>query len=168
MDSSTTRYLTCAGHRLVALLGLLLSLLGCTKETIPNTYVEDTKANREVIEFVEKYRVAVEKRDVGALIDMASHNYFDDMGTPGGDDDIDYAGLKSGLAQLRQELLAARYQISYRGLSYAANNRVLVDVLYTGWFRVETADGAQWRRRLEPHRLVLAREGTEFKILSGM
>jgi hypothetical protein len=43
-----------------------------------------------------------------------------------------------------------------------------VDLLYTGWFKVETPEGAQWRRRLEPHRIVLAREDGRLMILSGM
>ena len=150
----------------IAGLGLALSS-GCSQSNIPNTFVEDTKENREVLEFVEKYRRAVEARDMGMLLALASQNYFDDMGTPKGDDDIDYQSLREGLVRLREEVTAARYQISYRGVSYVLD-RVLVDVLYTGWFRVNTAEGQQWRRRLEPHRLVLIREGGGYKILSGM
>ena len=147
---------------------LWLLLTGCGVQTIPNTHVEDTTENREVIDFVEEYRKAVEKRDTGALLAMASRDYFDDMGTPKGDDDIDYDGLREGLVTLREEVLAARYQISYRSLTYTENERVLVDLLYTGWFRVDTPEGPQWRRRLEPHRLVLAREQSGYKVLSGM
>jgi hypothetical protein len=64
--------------------------------------------------------------------------------------------------------MAARYQISYRGLTYTPNERVLVDLLYTGWFKVETPEGPQWKRRLEPHRIVLAREDGKLLIVSGM
>jgi hypothetical protein len=45
---------------------------------------------------------------------------------------------------------------------------MLVDLLYTGWFKVNTPDGPQWRRRLEPHRIVVAREDGNLRILSGM
>lgn len=152
-------------HRL-ALLSVLF--LGCATQQIPNTQVEDTSENREVIDFVEEYRLAVEQRNTGKLLKLASKNYFDDMGTPGGEDDIDYDGLARGLARVRQEVLDARYQISYRGLTYASNDRVLVDLLYTGWFRVETEEGPQWRRRLEPHRIVLGREKDGLRVLSGM
>ena len=145
-----------------------VAAVGCAHQNIPNTHVEDTSENREVIEFVEKYRKAVEDRDVGTLLRMSSRFYFDDMGTPTGDDDVDYDGLKLALERMRQNVLAARYQISYRGLTYTPNDRVLVDLLYTGWFKVETADGTQWRRRLEPHRIVLAREDGRLMILSGM
>jgi hypothetical protein len=140
---------------------------GCGREVIPNTYVEDTKENREILEYVDSYRKAVESRDMGSLLALASLDYYDDMGTPRGDDDIDYDTLKEGLVRLRNDILDARYQISYRGVSYVGN-RILVDVLYTGWFRVETPEGPQWRRRLEPHRLVLVREDDDLKIVSGM
>jgi hypothetical protein len=135
---------------------------------IPNTHVEDTGRNREVVDFVEKYRSAIENRNTSALLALASRNYFDDMGTPAGDDDIDYDGLKSGLSRLREEVLGARYQISYRAVTYDTEQRVLVDMLYTGWFRVNGGEGPSWKRRLEPHRIVLARESGQYRILSGM
>jgi hypothetical protein len=141
---------------------------GCGSTQIPNTRVEDTEENREVLEFVEQYRKAVEARDSITLLKMASEYYFDDMGTSSGDDDIDYDGLKDGLTRLRNEIMAARYQISYRGLTSLSDERLMVDLLYTGWFKLQTPDGPQWRRRLEPHRLVLTREDKALKIVSGM
>jgi len=149
-------------------LAVLAQLAGCAHKPIPNTRVEDTEENREVIDFVEQYRKAVETRDAPVLLRMTSKMYFDDMGTPQGDDDVDYDALQVGLGRLQKELLDARYQISYRGVIYAPNQHVLVDMLYTGWFKVETPDGPQWRRRLEPHRMVLAREDGHYKIVSGM
>ena len=155
-----------------AILGIALIaavLLGCAAKTIPNTRVPDTSENREVLDFVEKYRKAVEERDIGALLQMTSRDYFDDMGTPQGEDDVDYDTLQVGLQRLRQDVLGARYQISYRAVTFTDDNhKVLVDLLYTGWFKVATPDGEQWRRRLEPHRIVLAREDRGLKIVSGM
>ena len=150
-------------------MALLAAGAGCEPKNIPNTRVEDTAANREVIDFVEKYRHAVEDRDTVGLLGMASKFYYDDMGTPAGEDDVDYDALKAGLDRLRGEVLAARYQISYRGLSYVSGDRMLVDLMYTGWFKVNSNEGApQWKRRLEPHRIMVAREDGHLKILSGM
>ena len=153
---------------LVVLAFLAILLAACEPTLIPNTRVEDTGENREVVDFIERYRQAVESRNVPALLSMASLNYFDDMGTPGGDDDIDFEGLEVGLNRMREEVIGARYQISYRAVTYVPDQRVLVDLLYTGWFRVNTAEGPQWKRRLEPHRIVLAREDRGYKIMSGM
>lgn len=160
-------------HRLLLSVSTLLlvwplGLTACGTKNIPNTRIEDTDENQEIVQFVERYRKAVESRDVGTLRAMASQRYFDDMGTPNGDDDIDYDALVAGLKRIGSEVHDVRYQISYRGLTYTARERVLVDLLYTGWFKVDTPEGPQWRRRLEPHRIVLAREGSDYRILSGM
>jgi hypothetical protein len=152
----------------IALFLLTAAASGCGHQNIPNTHVEDTAENREIIEFVERYRKAVEDRDIATLLNMTSRFYFDDMGTPAGEDDVDFDSLKVGLERMRKDVMAARYQISYRGLTYTPNERVLVDLLYTGWFKVETPEGPQWKRRLEPHRIVLAREDGKLLIVSGM
>jgi hypothetical protein len=141
---------------------------GCAAQDIPNTRIKDTEQNREIVDFVEQYRKAVESRDTATLLGMASKYYYDDMGTPAGEDDVDYDALETGLQRLRTDVLAARYQISYRGLTYVADNRMLLDLLYTGWFKINTPDGPQWRRRLEPHRIVIAREDGHLRILSWM
>ncbi len=146
---------------------LTATLAGCSRDYLPNTSVEDTAENRRILEFVDSYRKAVESRDMARLLSLTSVNYFDDMGTPVGDDDIDYESLRKGLKRLQKEVLDARYQIRYKGVTYL-ENRALVDILYTGWFRVNTEEGPQWRRRLAPHRLVVALESGRYKIVSGM
>jgi hypothetical protein len=150
------------------ILGLLLG--ACAHPpVIPNTRIPDNPENREVIAFLEQYRTAVERRDMGRLTAMASESYFDDMGTVIGTDDIDYDDLKTGLVRLREEVLAARYDVSYRRIT-RRGNRLWVDFLYTGWFKVlSAADGEPaWKRRLRPHRLALAREEGRYRILSGI
>lgn len=153
-------------HRFLIL--AIAALVGCTHDKIPNTDVEDTEENKEIVLFMEKYRRAVETRNVPALLSMTSREYYDDMGTPTGEDDVDYDALAAGLQRMKDEVSDTRYQISYRLLTYTSRNRILVDMLYTGWFKVQTPDGAQWQRRLEPHRVVLARAGGGYKIVSGM
>ncbi len=156
--------------RLSFIVGMLLAsaaLGGCGASMIPNTDVEDTSANREVVEFVERYRLALEARDVGLLLRLASPQYFDDNGTPTGDDDIDFDGLRDKLAAFPDNLLAVRYEIRYRRVTFR-RDEVAVDYTYTGSFRVVTASGDRWARRLADNRLVLRREGDELRIVSGM
>jgi hypothetical protein len=155
-----------------AFLGLLVlssAAVGCTREVIPNTDVEDTADNREVIEFCERYRMAVEERNVPALMRLASQRYYDDNGTPGGLDDVDYDGLAEKLNIWREGVLDVRYEIRYRHVTFH-RERILVDYTYTGSFRVSSVSGERWARRLADNRLILQREGEEeeFRILSGM
>lgn len=152
---------------------------GCSRDVIPNTDVEDTSRNREVLEFCERYRAAVEERNVPVLLNLASHRYYDDNGTPTGLDDVDYGGLGEKLGIWQEGVLDVRYEIRYRRVTFN-RERVLVDYTYTGSFRVHTANGERWARRLADNRIVLTRETVDgegdaeggdddvFRILSGM
>ena len=147
----------------------LAGAVGCARDVIPNTDVEDTPEAREVVDFVEQYRTAVVARDVAGMLKLASKEYYDDMGTPQGDDDVDLEGLKERLEQtFDADLLSVHYDIRYRDVVFLPT-KVLVDYTYIGRFRINAPDGARWERRLSDNRMVLARtqEG-RFAILSGM
>jgi hypothetical protein len=152
----------------IFLLGAVFSF-GCGgRDVIPNTDVEDSSANRDVITFCEGYRHAVERRDVPRLLGFASDRYFDDNGTPGAQDDLDRERLRERLSRWAQALLDVRYEIRYRRVTHHSD-RIFVDYTYTASFKLATQDGAgRWSRRLADNRIVLAREGDAFKILSGM
>lgn len=151
----------------MALLGLLAA--GCQDKMIPNTDVVDTAENRRVVEFVERYRKAVENRDIGTLARLASPKYYDDNGTPKGDDDVDFDRLKAQLRAWRQYVADVRYEIRYRNVRYEGD-KVLVDFTYTGSFKVTTPSGPRWARRLADNRLTLTRDRPKesFLVVSGM
>jgi hypothetical protein len=147
----------------------LLAVSACSRDVIPNTDVEDSPQAREVVDFVEKYRSAVISRDTARLLALASNDYYDDMGTPQGDDDVDLDGLRQRLAStFGTDLLAVHYDIRYRDIVFL-HNKVLVDYTYIGRFRVNAEAGERWERRLADNRMVLAinKDGS-YAILSGM
>jgi hypothetical protein len=154
--------------RAISLL-LLLALSACTRDVIPNTDVEDTPETRDVVQFVEKYRQAVVDRDVNKLVLLASKDYYDDMGTPQGDDDVDLEGLHERLNEtFRAELLAVHYDIRYREVTFLPT-KVLVDYTYIGRFRLNSPEGSRWERRLADNRMVLGRKKDgSYAIMSGM
>ena len=85
-------------HRLliIALLGVLM--LGCAPTYIKNTKVPNTPDNREIIQFVERYRTAIEHRDNDLLLSLVSPRYLENASTTDKSDD-DY-GLASYLRLL--------------------------------------------------------------------
>lgn len=176
---------------------LLASSLGCATGRIPNTDVPDTSENRSVVAFCERYRHAVEGRDARALLGLASPRYFEDGGTPAGDDDYGYDGLQRLLNAWSQEVREVRYEIRYRRINPDPENgnRVLVDYTYTGSYTLRRPQGASepepgggpslhidpvrgstassrddevWFRRVADNRLELERVGEEWRIVSGM
>lgn len=156
-------------HRIAPLLVLpLLVLAGCAQQLIPNTDVPDNAENRQVVEFCEVYRHAVEERDTSALLGLVSERYYDDNGTPGADDDMDVDALRTALSRWSGEVVDIRYEIRYRRVTFR-DDRVLVDYTYTGSFKIRSiGEEERWERRLRDNRLEIVREDGELRILSGL
>lgn len=155
-------------NRLFAAIVLLsVSLVGCSTALIPNTDVESTAENREIIEFCERYRHAVEERDVAAIVSLASPTYFDDNGTPSGDDDIDLDGLREKLTRWSGEVLSVRHEMHYRHVT-VNEGKIYVDYRFSGQYRLRTSTGDRWSRRIADNRIVLRRENDELRIIAGM
>jgi hypothetical protein len=154
--------------RLTAVLTLVLAG-GCTRD-IPNTTVPDTAANREVIEFMETYRRALEDREVATLIGMASPRYLDMSGTPTGTDDVDYDTLTTILPELFARVEDIRFEIRYRHVVFRDDD-VLVEFRYTASYLIADHRGEnEWHHKVEDKRMVLEwdSENARYLIMSGM
>jgi hypothetical protein len=144
-----------------------LASSACSTKYIPNTDVPDTEENRELISFCEEYRRAVERKNIGALLKLASPRYYEDGGNVDASDDIDFAGLEEYLSTRFQEATAIRYEIRYRQVT-RESERVFVDYTYSASFRIPGVSGEEWKRRVEDNRLELVEEDGKFRIIAGM
>lgn len=153
---------------IAALIVSACGLASCAKQRIVNTDVEDTSENRSVIRFCEEYRHAVEEKDVARLLAMASPKYQDDGGTVAGDDDIDYEGLKAYLTGKFTQADGIRYEIRYRRVYHVDKETLHVEYTYAASYKQPSAKGIDWRHTVSDNRMVLARDGESFKVLSGM
>ena len=159
----------------------LLTIVGCNHDFIPNTQVEDSDFNRDVIAYCEDYRHAVERRNTDKLLKMADAKYYEDGGTVDTSDDLDLSGLKEYLHKEFSKTSAIRYEIFYRDITLGRSNQVFVDYTYSASYKVPAPTSAPvtsgtetpaptdvWRRRVADNRLELVRNGSSFRILSGM
>ncbi|WP_428264557.1 hypothetical protein [Haliangium sp.] len=167
-------------------IGLLLAmalLWGCAPkaQTIPGTQIPDNQINRDIIDVVEQYRLAVERKDTSALLVMASKQYWEDAGTPTGSDDYGYDGLREVLSTRFQQASDIRYSLRYMGIQrkckpggVAETNegcRAYVDVLIDGSFTMVNAYGQKVRPDMrDQNQLVLEwePEASRWLFLSGM
>jgi hypothetical protein len=140
---------------------------GCTKKYIPNTALEDTPENWEVVRFCERYRHALEDINIGLLLSLASPRYFDNSGTVTGDDDFDYAGLEQILKERFKDVVSIRYEMKYRDV-YEQDTLVMVDYTYTLSFQYRIGEKTQWANKTADNRLELERVEGGFLIVSGM
>lgn len=147
---------------------LCVPLAGCAARYIPNTDVEDTDDNREVIKFCETYRRAIEMQNVPALLTMASSKYYEDGGNVDPTDDLDFAGLEDWLGGRFKDTKAIRYEIRYRRVTKGDRNRILVLYTYSASYKVPGLKQDEWRHTVSENRLELEPEGRSYKIVAGM
>jgi hypothetical protein len=141
---------------------------GCaTVNVIPGTKVADTKANREILDVCERYRHAMEERDPVTLLSLAHPNYYEDSGTPKGEDDYGYEGLKDVLSKRLGALRTLRYNIEYRKVSIEGHH-ALVDIRYDASFQIATEMGDRWERKQNDKRIELENDGKRWLIIAGM
>lgn len=151
-----------------ALLALGLGACGGSVEYIPGTRVPRSQNNQALIDRVEDYRMAVERKDTAALVLMASKRYWEDAGTPSGTDDYGYQGLQEILTGRFQKVKAIRYSMRYMGVE-RRGERAFVDVLIDASFTVEDARGEDMRADMrDQNQFVLEWDGRNWMFLSGM
>lgn len=161
-----TRYRALVFAFLVALSAMVA---GCKHEYIPNTDVDDNDENRLVVAFCEKYRHAMERKDIAALLMLAHPEYYEDGGNIDASDDIDFTGLKAYLTSKFNDAEGIRYEIRYRRVTIK-DERVFVDYTFSASFRIPSSSGAEdvWQRKVSDNRLELIPGGEDFKIVAGM
>lgn len=152
----------------LVILVLVIIAEGCAKKYIPNTTIVDTPFNKRVIKFCEQYRLAVESKNIGKLLMLASPDYFENGGTTDKSDDFDYSRLADVLKDRFAKIKTIRYDIKYRRIS-REGKLINVDYTWRGSFLVKGSDGQDyWFRKVEDNRLVLVEYKDTFKILGGM
>ena len=157
----------CSTAALVAL-ALALGACGGGTEYIPGTRVPQSQDNQQIVDRLEDYRMAVERRDAAALVLMASKHYWDDAGTPEGTDDYGYQGLQQILTGRFQKVKAIRYSMRYMNIA-RRGDRALVDVLIDASFTVQDPRGDDLRRDLrDQNQFVHEWDGRHWLFLSGM
>ena len=153
--------------KIAAIILGVASLPGCATHYIPNTDVEDSEDNRKLIAFCERYRHAVESKNIALLLKLAAPNYYEDGGNVDPTDDIDYAGLKEYLAGKFQDASAIRYEMRYRR-GKKERDIIYVEYTYSASYRIPGLKGEEWKHTVADNRLELVADGDTFKILAGM
>jgi hypothetical protein len=142
----------------------LLAAAACSKAYIPNTDVEDTSVNRQVIAYCELYRHAMEEKDVGKLLKAMSPGYFGDRGNVS----ADYDQVRDFLTGDFLKTGAIRYEIRYHRVTFTENSHVYVDYTFAAAWKLPGVKADEWHHKVADNRLDLVRDGDSFKIVAGM
>jgi hypothetical protein len=140
----------------------------CSKAYIPNTDLENTSQNREVIGFCEQYRHALEDKNVVQILKLMSPSYFEDSGNTRTDDDADYDKIREFLTGDFLKTSGIRYEIRYHRVTFSETNHIYVDYTFAASWKLPGIKADEWRHKVADNRLDLVRDGESFKIVAGM
>jgi hypothetical protein len=91
-----------------------VAVVGCTPRKIPGTDLDDTDDTRAILDVMEKYRSALEKRDAQTIITLADESFKDDGGSANPDDDYNYQDLYTKLPETLKRLGDIRLELNVR------------------------------------------------------
>jgi ketosteroid isomerase-like protein len=151
----------------VAAMAALTALTACGAKRIPGTEIRDTPDARAIVDVIDTYRQATERRDAPAVLALVSQSYFDDAGTADPADDVDYVQLKQLLPTHFQKLAAVRLGIGVREVQ-VKGDRALANVFYDSHYRVATATGEAAKQNSDVSQMHFVREDKAWKIVSGL
>ena len=156
----------------VTLLILVLSPLiqsGCAPAYVRGTQIDYTPDRQAIAEVIEKYKQALENRDVNALKNIASEQYYENGSTTNNpSDDYDYSGLYSVLEKLGNQVKVVKYDITIKDINIMQDNAA-VDFEFKGQFLFTVNEQDRWSTYADKNRITLKRDRQrQWKIVTGM
>ena len=122
-----------------------------------------------LVDLVERYRVAVEQRDVQALRKLASPRYYENGSTTNDpSDDYDYRGLEKVLSDLKSHVKDIKYDITIVDVQVLSDEIAQVDYDYRSQYRYTLGEQDRWETVDDRNRLTFRNEDGQWRILSGM
>jgi hypothetical protein len=150
---------------LIAAAALLAT--ACGPRNIPGTEIRSTPDSRAVYDVVMKYREALEKRDVPAIVALVSPAYYDTAGTPDPADDLDRTRLEASLAQDLARTDSVKLDFTMRRIDVTGDEAV-AEIFYDQFYRVKTPTTSVPRRDSDVQRLKLKRIDGQWRFVSGL
>ncbi|MBI3073430.1 MAG: nuclear transport factor 2 family protein [Deltaproteobacteria bacterium] len=141
--------------------------MGCGAKLIPGTKLADTPDNRSIVSVVEKYRRAMEARDVDGLLALASKDYKEDGGTPGAADDYGHEGLKRVLRDRFAKVRALRLQVVVGRVEFSGS-RARIEYRWEMQCQYTHKDKVGWHVKTDDNRFELERVGGQWLFTSGL
>lgn len=146
----------------------LLATTGCSPKYVKGTKVEYSEEKQALADVVERYRMAMETRDVEALRRLASRDYYENASTTTDpSDDYGYQGLERVFADIENTVKEVRYTIDIKSID-VLGDAATVDYEYTGQYLFTVGERDRWETVTDKNRLTLRREEGDWRIVNGM
>lgn len=147
-----------------------LPLVACSAKQIPGTSVDDTPENRTMVDLINRYRVAVEQKDINSLLELVSRDYFSNFGTTADpEDDYGYEQLvKDFIPVLRDEVKSVRYTIYIRKIVFPREGICYADIEFSYKFFYVDQGRDRWQVGTNLDRIEFTKEDGVWRITGGL
>ncbi len=146
-----------------------LLIAGCAHGKIPQTNIDDTDENRELLKIVETYHRAIEARDVDALVSLLSPRYYEDNGNTNSEDDYSLVGLKTGISSEFESTKDLQLKLRVDSIEIDENeDKAFVYVFYTIRAQTEFPAGTKWKTATDRARFEFERKDGRWLLLAGI
>jgi hypothetical protein len=130
--------------------------------------VLDTPDTRQILDVITAYGHALQEKNTEKVMALVSKDFFENSGTPAGDDDYDCEGLKKKLVDWTAKVVAVRADLEVKNIVVqgdAARAPFFFEVNY----QLKGADGALvWKRENDTKEMHLRRESGVWRVTSGI
>ena len=140
--------------------------VGCAKR-ISGTDIADNSDTRGVIDTIEHYRNAAERRDAPGVLSLVSEKYFDDAGTPDPADDMDFEQLKRDLPEDYKRLVSLRLDLTIKKINVEGDNAT-AELFFDNHYRMNTKRGEVAKQDSDLHRMTFKKESGKWKVIAGL
>lgn len=157
--------------RSIPVMLFLLAMVACGSKYLVNSRkVEDTPKNRVIADLVERYRVAIAQRDMPALKEMISRNYFSNAGTTAvASDDYGYEQLERDvLPMLQENVKKVEYNLVLTKITFTGETRATADFEFFYKYHYPEAGKDRWEAKNDLVRLEFAMEDGVWRIVGGL
>ncbi len=154
---------------ILGLVAVLMLSVACGPSYIKGTEITDTPENREIVDLVENYRLAIEGRDATMLAQIVARSYFENASTTSvTEDDYGYEQLlKEVLPVLRDNIKKVIYKVAVEKVQKKGTQAsVFVNWELTCQYVEGGVEG--WSTAKDRNRIDLVMEDGRWKIASGL
>ena len=146
---------------------LALVLVGCAPKRIPGTAIDDTDETRAILGVMEKYRSAIESKDVNGVMTLLDPSFKDDAGTSGPEDDLNYEALKQKLPDQFAQTEELKLDVTVKKITVNKNDTADVVYSYNTAYKLPKLSN-KLLSDSELDQMTLKRVNGTWKIISGI
>lgn len=131
--------------------------------------IPDTQQNREVLEVIDAYKVALQNRESEDINGLISDEYYENAGTTStSDDDYGRTGVPEVLSRLDEQVKSVKFEIVVKDMN-VQDDRAWVVFEYLWNYKYQVGDVPKWESGRDVNRIDLVRDdGGLWKITRGL